>query len=57
MCLAVTLVKVHGVDVHALLDLHATPNVVSSRFVKQLALKFEGSKKVVTWSMEKSPIS
>lgn len=46
--LAVTFVKVHGADVYVLLDLHATPNVVSPRTVKQLALKIERIKKVVT---------
>lgn len=40
-CFAVTLLKVHGVDVYALLDSGAARNVASPRLVKLLALKPE----------------
>lgn len=49
-CLSITLVKVHGVVFHIFLNSDATPNVASPRLVKQLAIKLERTKKVVTVS-------
>lgn len=47
-CLAVAPVRIHGMELYALMDSGATPNVLSPSVVKWLSLNPEGTKKVVT---------
>lgn len=47
-CLAVTKVSMYGLDVYALMDSGATPNVVSPRVVERLSLIPQATNKVLT---------
>lgn len=47
-CLAVSVIHIHGMDLHALIDPEATPNVLSLRVVKKSSLKPEKTAKVVS---------
>lgn len=46
-CLAVTLIRIHDMEVYAVMDFGATPNVLSPQLAKQLVLKAVETNKMV----------
>lgn len=56
-CLALSLVRVHGTDVYALLDSGATPNVISLSFAERLELSPTKTNRVVTVATEENSLA